>query len=79
MDKLSNEYAFYKKNKPALKEKYDNKYIALKDNKVITSADSRQEAVKYMLDNDYILGEFLVHLVSDDSDIVHKFPSRIHF
>ena len=34
MDKISQEYDYYTKNKHILKEKYDNKYIAIKDCKV---------------------------------------------
>ena len=42
MDKLSEEYDFYNKNKSILQKDYNNKYIALKNKKVITSGDSQR-------------------------------------
>ncbi len=77
MDKLSKEYDFYKKNKHILQKNYDNKYIALKNGKVITSGDSKPQVVDYMLKNNHRLGDFLVHLVSDTSDLIYRYHSRV--
>ena len=77
LDKISKEYDFYMQNKDVLQKDYDNKYIALKDFKVITSSDSRLKVIEFMLEHDYKLGEFLVQLVSDTSDAVYRVYSRV--
>ncbi len=77
MDKISKEYDYYLKNKEILQKDYNNKYIVLKDCKVITSGDSKEQVVHYMLKKKYNLGEFLVHLVSNNSDVIHRYYSRV--
>ncbi len=78
MDKISQAHDYYLKNKDILQKDYNNQYIAIKDCKVITSGDSKEQVVKYMLENKHKLGDFLVHLVSDTSDAIHRYYSRIY-
>jgi hypothetical protein len=75
---LSKEYEFYKKNKPQLQEKYNNQYIALKNCKVITSGNNKKIVIDEMIKKGYSVGDFLTHLVSDDSDIVQRYYSRVY-
>ena len=79
MDKISQEYDYYTKNKQILKEKYDNKYIAIKDCKVVMSGDSKKQVLDNMLKKNHNLGDFIVHLVSDTSDVVHRLYSRVYW
>ena len=77
LDQLSKEYDFYKSHKPDLLEKYSERYIVLKDQKVVISGKNKEELVKMMLRKGYKLGEFLVHFVSPDSDVVQRYYSRV--
>jgi hypothetical protein len=77
LDQLSKEYDFYKSHKPDLLEKYSEQYIALKNQRVIVSGKNKEKLVKIMLSKGYKLGEFLVHFVSSDSDIVQRYYSRV--
>ena len=77
LDQLSKEYEFYKSNKKKLQKKYNNQFIALKNGKVVASGSDKKKVVKEMLDKKHKLGGFLVHLVSDDSDIVQRYYSRV--
>ena len=76
-DYLDKEYQFYINNKTDLQAEYNNKYIALQDCKVVKSGNTKKEVIDAMLEEDYKLGEFLVHLVSSESDIVQRYYSRV--
>ncbi len=76
-DQLSKEYEYYKSHKEKLQKKYNNQFIALKNCKVVISGSDKEKVVKEMLSKGHKLGEFLVHLVSDDSEIVQRYYSRI--
>ena len=74
---LKAEYDFYLNNKKELMKKYKDKYVAIQGTKVIGSGEDKVETVKRLMYDGYKLGEFLVHLVSKDSDEVQRFYSRV--
>lgn len=76
-DQLSKEYNYYKSHKEELQKEYNNQYVALKDCKVVVSGSNKEQIVREMMSKGYKLGEFLVHLVSDDSEVVQRFYSRV--
>lgn len=76
--KLDKEYSWYQSHKSDLLARYSGKYVAIKGSQLITSAGTKEQAVKEMMDKGYKLGEFLVHFVSKDSDAVQRYYSRIY-
>ena len=54
-------------------KKVTTKYIALKNNKVIDNSNSKAEVVDYILKNNHRLGDFLIHLVSNNSNLIRKY------
>ena len=76
-DQLTKEYDYYKSHKGELQKKFNNQFIALKNCEVVMSGNDKEKVVKEMLNQGNKLGEFLVHLVSDDSDIVQRYYSRV--
>jgi len=74
---LQMEYDFYQSHKDQIKEKYNNQYVAIKDCEIKHHGQKKEEVIRHMLNKNYKLGEFLVHLVSDNSDIIQRYYSRV--
>jgi hypothetical protein len=74
---LEREYAFYQEHKENLKRDYLNKYIVIKDAKVLGAYDSKEMALSETIKTEE-MGSFLVQKVSqDDEQLVQRFYSRV--
>lgn len=68
MPSLDTEFQFYKKNKPDLLDKYEDKYVVIVGESVIGSYDSYQEAVTITAKT-HKLGTFFVQLVTAEDEV----------
>ncbi len=73
-EKLSKEFHYYLKHKKEWQKEYDNTYIAIKGFKVVMHGDDQDDVLQAMQDAGHERGTFLVHRISDDSDV----PIRIN-
>ena len=74
---LKKEYDYYIKNKTDLLAKYEGKFIAIKNGKVLGAFNSRDEALVQTI-KDHKLGTFLVHHVQKEEDELNFF-NRVLF
>jgi len=77
IDALKKEYDYYLSNKDKIMKNYKDQYVAIKNCKIKHHGKNEEEVIKYMLNKNFKLGEFLVHLVSEDSDIIQRYSSRV--
>ena len=75
---LEDEFKFYQNNRADLLKKFNNRYVVIKDQKVLGDFTSREEAIE-VAQMDHPLGTFLVHLVSSEEEPVLRFYSRVSF
>ena len=75
MAELKQEFEFYMENKDAFLEKYDGRFIVLKDREVIGVYDDRLKAIQETAKL-HALGTFLVQYVTEADDQV-RFHSRV--
>lgn len=68
MPSLDTEFQFYKKNKPDLLVKYEDKYVVIVGESVIGSYDSYQEAVTITAKT-HKPGTFFVQLVTAEDEV----------
>lgn len=67
---IAEEYNWYKENKSNLLTKFKDKYIVIKDNKVIGSYNTEANAYIESVENSHKVGTFLIQKVSvDDASI----------
>ena len=74
---LENEYKFYEDNKNNFINKYLNKYIVIKGDKVLGVFNSSEDAIKNAVQENE-LGTFLVQYVNEDEPQV-IFRSRVKY
>lgn len=81
MLKLQREYNFYVQNKQKFLSEYHGKFIVIKDETIYGSYPSREIALKESIESlNLEMGTFLIqHVVTDDSEIVQRYHSRIDF
>ena len=78
-DRLKAEFEFYLAHQDEMVEKYDGKYIVIKDGRVLGSYDDELTAVRET-QKSYELGAFLVQKVSPGTeDYTQTFHSRVVF
>lgn len=78
-ENLSNYLDYYIQHKEEFVAKYNNKFIALKEHKVLCEADSREDAISRTLGLGYELGTFLVqHVTLNDSETIQRYCSRVY-
>lgn len=75
-NKLLKEFEYYLENKKELVSEYKDKFIVLKDGKVIGSYPTREEAIEN-ISKEHDLGTFLVQLVTEGEEQVQRFYSRV--
>lgn len=75
MNTFEKQYKIYQENKEQLLKKYDNKYIAMYDGKVLVSANTHREVMEYMKKNHKGFDDFIVPFVIK-KEPVHMF-SRV--
>lgn len=66
-DSLKNEFEFYKENQKQLVEKYEGRFLVIKDKKVINDFDTEIEAYTFG-EKEYGLGSFLIQKVEEGED-----------
>jgi hypothetical protein len=72
-------YEWFKRNLPALADKYDDRYVVVKNEAVIASYPSFDEALVETLRTE-TPGTFIIQLCSlDESKTTLKFYSRVRF
>ena len=75
---LEKEYNYYLENIGSLKEKYLNKFIAIKGNEVIGVYDNREDALRRTA-KEHQLGTFLIQqILKDETKLLRKFHSRVY-
>lgn len=76
---LNDEFEYYLENWIDLAEKYDGRYIVIKNRNVIGDYDTKRVAIETTMKT-YVLGTFLVQKCSSDPDsIKQRFLSRAYF
>lgn len=75
---LENEFKFYQANKADLLKKYNNRYVVIKDQKVLGDFATREEAIE-ATQKDHALGTFLIQHVSVSDEEIQRFHSRVSF
>ena len=77
---LEKEFEYFKENHDELYRKYPNKYIVIRENNVVYSADTFEEALDKAISGGLEVGNFLVQLCSEgDKDYTQTFHSRVIF
>lgn len=74
---LEKEYKFYTEHKQEFVQKYLNKFVVIKGNKLINVYNTQSEAI-LEASKEYELGTFLVHQVLEDEPQI-VFHSRVLF
>ncbi|MCY3824353.1 MAG: hypothetical protein OXG62_10850 [Nitrospinae bacterium] len=76
---LNDEFEYYLENRIDLAEKYDGRYIVIKNRDVIGDYDTKRVAIETTMKT-HVLGTFLVQKCSSDPDsIKQRFLSRAYF
>lgn len=76
---LEKEFKFYLDNQKDLLKEFLNKYIIIKEQKVVASFDSKQEAYDYATEK-FELGSFLIqHCLPGDLGHTQTFHSQVIF
>ena len=77
---LEKEFEYFKSHHDELYRQYPNKYLVIKKDKVIFTADTFEEALKLAVSGGHKVGEFLVQLCSEgDEAYTQTFHSRVIF
>ena len=77
---LENEYKYYKDHQSELVSMYPDKYLIIKDEKVISAFETLAEAIDYANVNGLIEGEYLLQLCAKKRrGLVCVFHSRAYF
>lgn len=77
---LEKEFKYFREHHDDLYHLYPNKYLVIKDDKVIYIADTFEKALDLAVDAGYQVGEFLVQLCSEgDEAYTQTFHSRVIF
>ncbi len=76
---LNDEFKYYLENQTNLAEKYDGRYIVIKNRNVIGDYDTKRVAIETTMKT-HMLGTFLVQKCSSDPDsLKQRFLSRANF
>lgn len=77
---LESEYKFYKDHQKELVSQYPDKYIIIKDEKVMSSFETLAEAIDYAHESGLKEGEYLLQLCAKKRrGLVCVFRSRAYF
>lgn len=77
---LEKEFEYFKSHHDELYRQYPNKYLVIKKDKVIFTADTFEEALNLAVSGGHKVGEFLVQLCSEgDEAYTQTFHSRVIF
>ena len=77
--RLNGEFEYYLENQANLAEKYEGKYIVIKNRNVIGDYDTKRDAIETTMKT-HMLGTFLVQKCSSDPNSTkQRFLSRAYF
>lgn len=77
MSELKSEFEYYLKNQSELVDKYQGKFIVIKDSEVKGSFDSHSDAFEFAI-KEYDMGTFLIqHCLPGDTGHTQTFHSRV--
>lgn len=77
---LEKEFEYFKSHHDELYRQYPNKYLVIKNDKVIFTADTFEDALNLAVSGGHKVGEFLVQLCSEgDEAYTQTFHSRVIF
>lgn len=77
---LEDEFKYFKDNHDALFAEYPNKYIVIKDKKVLFADDTFEDALSKAINGGLEVGTFLIQLCSaGESGYTQTFHSRVIF
>ncbi len=77
---LEKEFKYFKDNQTALYAEYPDKYIVIKDERVLFSDDTFEKALSKAVEGKLEVGTFIVQLCSvDESGYTQTFHSRVIF
>ena len=77
---LEKEYSYYKDHQAELVSKYPDKYLIIKDERVINSFDTLADAIDFANVNGLVEGEYLLQLCAKKRrGLVCVFRSRAYY
>lgn len=77
---LEKEFKYFMDNHDSLYNDYPNKYIVIKDEKVLYAEDNMEEALERAIGGGLQVGSFLIQLCSEgDKAYTQTFHSRVIF
>lgn len=77
---LEKEFEYFKTNHDELYRLYPNKYLVIKGNEVIYTADTFEDALNLAVTGGHKVGEFLVQLCSEGEEAyTQTFHTRVLF
>jgi len=79
LNNLKDEFNYYIKHKDSFVEKYNGKFVSIKNHSVICEANTREEAITHTIKIGHAIGTFLVQYVSRSNDeSIQRFHSRVY-
>jgi 3-methyladenine DNA glycosylase Tag len=76
---IEKEYEYFVAKKNDLLKKYNNKYIIIQNQKVVSSFDNIAMALEYIQENSLIFGDFLLDLVNEETYKPKAYNSLVSF
>lgn len=77
---LENEFSYYKNHQKELYLKYPDKFLVIKDQNVICSSDTIEDALEKAKKNELELGTFLIQqCTGDEQGYTQTFNTRVIF
>ncbi|MDE3269977.1 MAG: DUF5678 domain-containing protein [Pseudomonadota bacterium] len=68
-DNLNKDYSFYEKNRKALLNDYEGRYIVIYKERVVGAYDTQLDAIEAARKK-FPLGKFLVQLVTEEDEVI---------
>lgn len=76
--KIEENYKWFEENYEELQKKYKNKFLVIKDKKVIKATSSMEEAINYS--NNLELGTYIIQkCAKNKDDLIQVFHTRVRF
>ena len=75
---LQKDFDFYLSHKKDLMKDYYGKFIVIKEEKILGSYKTEDDAIKDMLSKGYKLGDFIVQIVKENDGTSANFVSNVY-
>jgi hypothetical protein len=76
---IEKEYEYFVAKKNDLLKKYNNKYVIIQNQKIVSSFDNISNALEYIKDNSLVFGDFLLDLVNEETYKPKVYNSLVSF